>query len=150
MAAGTISFFGTRRVVVLPEIDPAAYSDKDLAELNSTLSSLENAVVVLGSVFELERSKLKTGKRAQKLIAQCKALGYTEELAKPKPFELKMMMIDRAKEQKTTLPDGAAARIRSFWKMRWTNSVHCPGIRRSRQRWWRKWARSVWKQTCSR
>ena len=26
MAAGTISFFGTRRVVVLPEIDPAAYS----------------------------------------------------------------------------------------------------------------------------
>ncbi|MFR7838678.1 MAG: DNA polymerase III subunit delta, partial [Faecalibacterium sp.] len=133
MAAGTISFFGTRRVVVLPEIDPAAYSDKDLEELNSTLSSLENAVVVLGSVFELERSKLKTGKRAQKLIAQCKALGYTEELAKPKPFELKMMMIDRAKEQKTTLPDGArrrcwsaAARIRSFWKMRWTNSVHCP------------------------
>ena len=109
MAAGTISFFGTRRVVVLPEIDPAAYSDKDLEELNSTLSSLENAVVVLGSVFELERSKLKTGKRAQKLIAQCKALGYTEELAKPKPFELKMMMIDRAKEQKTTLPDGAAA-----------------------------------------
>ena len=144
-------------MVVLPEIDPAAYSDKDLEELNSTLSSLENAVVVLGSVFELERSKLKTGKRAQKLIAQCKALGYTEELAKPKPFELKMMMIDRAKEQKTTLPDGerrrcwsAAARIRSFWKMRWTSSVHCPDIRRSRQRWWRKWARSVWKQTCSR
>ena len=65
--------------------------------MNSTLSSLENAVVVLGSVFELERSKLKTGKRAQKLIAQCKALGYTEELAKPKPFELKMMMIDRGK-----------------------------------------------------
>ncbi len=28
MAAGTISFFGTRRVVVLPEIDPAAYSTR--------------------------------------------------------------------------------------------------------------------------
>ena len=28
MAAGTISFFGTRRVVVLPEIDPAAYGSK--------------------------------------------------------------------------------------------------------------------------
>lgn len=144
-------------MVVLPEIDPAAYSDKDLEELNSTLSSLENAVVVLGSVFELERSKLKTGKRAQKLIAQCKALGYTEELAKPKPFELKMMMIDRAKEQKTTLPDGAAAALLErcgedpfLLEMRWISSVHCPGIRRSRQRWWRKWARSVWKQTCSR
>ena len=32
-------------------------------------------------------------------------------MAKPKPFELKMMMIDRAKEQKTTLPDGAAAAL---------------------------------------
>ena len=111
MAAGTISFFGTRRVVVLPEVDPAAYSDKDIEELNSTLASLENAVVVLGSVFELERNKLKLGKRAQKLIAQCKALGYTEELAKPKPYELKVMMIDRAKEQGATLPDGAAAAL---------------------------------------
>ena len=82
MAAGTISFFGTRRVVVLPEIDPAAYGSKDLDELCSTLSSLENAVAVLGSVFPLERGKIKLGKQAQKLQAQCKAIGYTEELAK--------------------------------------------------------------------
>lgn len=111
MAAGTISFFGTRRVVVLPELDPAAYGDKDLEELCSTLSSLENAVVVLGSVFELERSKLKTGKRAQKLIAECKKLGFVEELSKPKPYELKMMLIERAKAQDTTLPEGAAAAL---------------------------------------
>ena len=111
MAAGTISFFGTRRVVVLPELDPAAYSDKDLEELCSTLASLENAVVVLGSVFELERSKLKTGKRAQKLIAECKKLGFAEELSKPKPYELKMMLIERAKAQDTTLPEGAAAAL---------------------------------------
>lgn len=111
MAAGTISFFGTRRVVVLPELEPGSYGDKDLEELCSTLASLENAVVVLGSVFELERNKLKMSKRAQKLIAQCKALGYTEELAKPKPFELKVMMIDRAKEQGSTLPEGAATAL---------------------------------------
>ena len=111
MAAGTISFFGTRRVVVLPELDPAAYSDKDLEELCSTLASLENAVVVLGSVFELERSKLKTGKRAQKLIAECKKLGFAEELSKPKPYELKMMLIERARAQDTTLPEGAAAAL---------------------------------------
>ena len=111
MAAGTISFFGTRRVVVLPEVEPGSYGDKDLEELCSTLASLENAVVVLGSVFELERNKLKMSKRAQKLLAQCKALGYTEELAKPKPFELKVMMIDRAKEQGATLPEGAATAL---------------------------------------
>ena len=111
MAAGTISFFGTRRVVVLPEVAPGAYSDKDLDELCSTLASLENAVVVLGSVFELERNKLKTGKRAQKLIAQCQKLGFAEELSKPKPYELKIMLIERAKEQGTTLPEGAAAAL---------------------------------------
>ena len=111
MAAGTISFFGTRRVVVLPEIDPATYSDKDLDELNDTLASLENAVVVMGSMFDLERNKLKLGKRAQKLIAQAKKLGYAEELAKPKPYELKVMMIERAKEQGTTLPEGAASAL---------------------------------------
>ncbi len=111
MAAGTISFFGTRRVVVLPEIDPAAYSDKDLDALCDTLASLENAVVVLGSVFDIERGKLKLGKRAQKLIAQVKKLGYAEELAKPKPYELKMMMIERAKEQGATLPEGAASAL---------------------------------------
>ena len=111
MAAGTISFFGTRRVVVLPEVDPGAYGAKDLDELCSTLASLENAVVVLGSVFPLERNKLKAGKSAQKLIAQCKTIGYVEELAKPRPFELKAMMIDRAKAQGTSLPDGAAAAL---------------------------------------
>ena len=111
MAAGTISFFGTRRVVVLPELEPGTYSDKDLEELCSTLASLENAVVVLGSVFELERSKLKTGKRAQKLIAQCQKIGFAEELAKPKPYELKIMLMERAKEQGTTLPESAAAAL---------------------------------------
>lgn len=34
--------------------------------------------------------KIKLGKQAQKLQAQCKAIGYTEELAKPRPFELKI------------------------------------------------------------
>ncbi|MDY2681759.1 MAG: DNA polymerase III subunit delta [Faecalibacterium prausnitzii] len=111
MAAGTISFFGTRRVVVMPEAEPDSYSDKDLEELCSTLASLENAVVVLGSVFELERNKLKLGKRAQKLVNQCKSIGYAEELAKPRPFELKTMMMDRAKEQGAALPESTAAAL---------------------------------------
>ena len=111
MAAGTISFFGTRRVVLLPDVDPAAYSDKDLDELCATLASLENAVVVLGSVFEMERNKLKLGKRAQKLIAQCTKVGFAEELAKPKPYELKVMVMDRAKAQDTTLSEGTATAL---------------------------------------
>ena len=117
MAAGTISFFGTRRVVLLPEVDPAAYSDKDLDELCATLASLENAVVVLGSVFEMERNKLKLGKRAQKLIAQCTKVGFAEELAKPKPYELKVMVMDRAKAQDTTLSEGLEADVFEMIRM---------------------------------
>ena len=84
MAAGTISFFGTRRVVCLPELDPAAYGEKDLEALTDTLISLENAVAVLGSVFEADRSgKARPGKRAQRLIDACRKLGWAEELARP-------------------------------------------------------------------
>ena len=87
-------------------------------------------MAVLGSVFPLERSKLKLGKQAQKLQAQCKAIGYTEELAKPRPFELKNLMMERANAQGTALPDGAATALLErcgedpfCWKMKWTSSV---------------------------
>ena len=46
MAAGTISFFGTRRVVLLPEVDPAAYSDKDLDELCATLAKMPDPAAI--------------------------------------------------------------------------------------------------------
>lgn len=111
MAAGTISFFGTRRVVELPELDPAAYSDKDLDALCDVLQSTENAVFLLCSVFEPERDRLKLSKRAQKLIAQCKKTGFVQELAKPRPFELKARMIERARQQGTTMTDNAAAAL---------------------------------------
>ena len=111
MAAGTISFFGTRRVVSLPEVDPGAYGEKDLAAFLDTLASLENAVVVLGSVFEADRNgRAKPGKRAQKAIDQCRKLGYAEELAKPTAPQLRQMITDRAAALGTELTgQGAAA-----------------------------------------
>ena len=71
LAAGTISFFGGRRLVMLPLIRPSAYSDKDLQELCDTLSDTENAVFVLTSLLEEKYGKIKPGKREQKLIAAC-------------------------------------------------------------------------------
>lgn len=111
MAAGTISFFGTRRVVELPDLAPSAYSDKDLDALCDAIQTAENAVFLMGSVFELEKNKLKLSKRAQKLIGVCQKLGLAQELAQPKPFELKQMVIDRARQQDTTLTENAAAAL---------------------------------------
>ena len=108
MAAGTISFFGTRRVVWLPELDPGAYSDADLDALCDTITSAENAVLVLCSAFAPEWGKLKLSKRAQKLAAHCRKLGYAEELAKPRPAELKAMLMERAAGQGASLAQNAA------------------------------------------
>ena len=110
-AAGTISFFGTRRVVCLPELDPGAYSEKDLETFADTVADVENAVLVFGSVFEADRTgKARPGKRAQRVIAQCRKLGWAEELAKPGPSELRRMMAGRAAAQGAELsgPAGAA------------------------------------------
>ena len=110
-AAGTISFFGTKRVVCLPELDPAAYSEKDLETFADTVADVENAVLVFGSVFEADRTgKAKPGKRAQRVIAQCRKLGWAEELAGPGPTQLRQMMAERAAAQGAELsgPAGAA------------------------------------------
>ena len=110
-AAGTISFFGTRRVVCLPELGPCAYSEKDLETFADTVSDVENALLVFGSVFEADRTgKAKPGKRAQRVLVQCKKLGWAEELVKPGPSELRRMMAGRAAAQGAELsgPAGAA------------------------------------------
>ena len=44
LAAGTISFFGGKRLVLMPLIRPSTYSDKDLQELCDTLADTENLV----------------------------------------------------------------------------------------------------------
>ena len=111
-AAGTISFFGGRRVVCLPELDPAAYSEKDFEALTDTISSVENAVLVLGSVLEADRSgKARPGKRAQRLAALCAKLGWAEELAKPGPAALRQLVADRAAALGAELTGPAASAL---------------------------------------
>ena len=92
MAAGTISFFGGRRLVKLPLIRPSAYSDKDLQEVCDTLADTENAVFLLTSVFEEHYGKIKPGKREQKLISACEKLGYCVQVAKPGRSDLQKLL----------------------------------------------------------
>lgn len=111
MAAGTISFFGTRRVVELPALQPTAYSDKDLTEVCDTLESAENAVFVIYSVLQEERGKIKLGKQAKKLVEACEKLGYAAELAHPGPQEMRQLLRQRAESQGTVLSENAAAAL---------------------------------------
>lgn len=111
LAASTISFFGGRRLVMLPLIRPSAYSDKDLQELCDTLSDTENAVFVLTSLLEEKYGKIKPGKREQKLIAACEKLGYCVQIAKPGRAALQEMARTWAGEYHTTFAPGAEAAL---------------------------------------
>ena len=101
MAAGTISFFGTRRVVLIERMRPAEYSDKDLKELCDVLASLENAAFVITVL--LENAKEASGKRVKKLLDQCGKVGFCAELKKPGPQDLCRMAMGWAREQDTQM-----------------------------------------------
>ena len=109
MAAGTISFFGTRRIVSLPDLQPAAYGEKDLDEVCDVLASAENAAFVAYSVYSEERGQLKIGKQAKKLIALCEKSGYAAQLVHPGPQQLRALLRQRAHELETELSENAAA-----------------------------------------
>lgn len=106
MAAGTISFFGTRRVVELPMVQPGSFSDKDLAALGDVLASAENAVFVITTVFADDKAK--SGKRAKVLLAQADKLGVAADLAAPTQSDALRMITQRAADQNTRLDPGAA------------------------------------------
>lgn len=107
LAAGTISFFGGKRLVVMPLVKPSAYSDKDLQEFCDTLKDTENAVFILTSVLEEKYGKLKPGKREQKLIAACEKLGYCAQINKPGRGALQTMARDWAAECGAQFENGA-------------------------------------------
>ena len=111
LAAGTISFFGGRRLVKMPLIRPSAYSDKDLQELCDTLADTENAVFLITSVMEEKFGKLKPGKREQKLISACEKLGYCVQVAKPGRGDLQKMLRTWAEEMGTAFAPGADAQL---------------------------------------
>lgn len=111
LAAGTISFFGGRRLVLMPLIRPSTYSDKDLQELCDTLSDTENAIFVMTSLVEERFGKLRPGKREQKLISCCEKLGYCVQINKPTASALQAMARDWAKETGTAFAPGAEAAL---------------------------------------
>lgn len=109
LAAGTISFFGGKRLVVMPLVKPSSYSDKDLQELCDTLADTENAVFVLTSVLEEKYGKLKPGKREQKLISACEKLGYCVQINKPSRNALQEMARQWAQETGAGFAPGVEA-----------------------------------------
>lgn len=142
LAAGTISFFGGKRLVLMPLIRPSTYSDKDLQELCDTLADTENAVFVLTSIIEESYGKLRPGKREQKLIASCEKLGYCVQLNRPTGAALQAMARDWAKETGADFAPGAEAALLArcgedqfLLKMRWKSWLRWPTTAQLQKKW---------------
>lgn len=107
LAAGTISFFGGRRLVLMPLLQPSKYSDKDLAELCDTLADTENAVFIITTVMEERYGKLSPGKREKKLLDACEKLGYCAQLTKPGRSALQGLLKEWAAQSGASFAPGA-------------------------------------------
>ena len=101
-AAGTISFFGTKRIVELPMLEPSAMNEADVGALCDLMQSLENAVLVMSTVFKDDKAKL--SKKA-------KQAGLTAELVKPGPQDAKRFAVEKARELGAVLSPGAASEL---------------------------------------
>lgn len=111
LAAGTISFFGGKRLVLMPLIRPSTYSDKDLQELCETLADTENAVFVMTSLIEEKFGKLRPGKREQKLITACEKIGYCVQINKPGRADLQAMARNWAADSGSSFAPGAESEL---------------------------------------
>lgn len=108
-AAGTISLFGARRIVSLPAMEPSTMPEADVAALCDLLQSLENAVVVMGTVYRDEKAM--GTKKAKQLIAAADKAGAAALLTKPSVADLRRFVQDQAREQGAGISAPAASEL---------------------------------------
>lgn len=107
-AMGTISMFGTRRIVYMPLVEPTAMPEADLKALCDLCRSLENSILVLTTVFKDDKAK--NSKKAKQLITTCEDTGLVAEFLKPQIIDAKRFAQDCAARLGASLsPTGAAA-----------------------------------------
>lgn len=105
-AAGTLSFFGGRRIVELREISPSAMSDKDVEELATLFSQLENSVLLVTTLYK--DKKTATTKKAKSLFSAAEKVGYAQELSKPTQKENLAYLHKQAELLHVSFAPGAA------------------------------------------
>ena len=88
-----------------PSIEEAV----DVGVLCDLMQSLENAVLVMSTVFKDDKAKL--SKKAKQLIGAAEKAGLTAELVKPGPQDAKRFAVEKARELGVVLSPGAASEL---------------------------------------
>ncbi len=106
-AAGTISFFGTKRIVYISDIVISSISDDDLNALCDIMKSLENAVLIITCLFSDDKAKLT--KKAKLLLQNADESGICADLIKPGLHEAKQFVIEKANSNNTNITNSEAS-----------------------------------------
>ncbi len=109
MAAGTISFFATRRIIRIDRLQPTALSDRDMDEFCALLADTENALFILTTWYKNGRDR--KGKKAKQLQEAVQAAGRWVELTPPKGAALKQTAVQMARELGANIASDAADEI---------------------------------------
>lgn len=84
-------------------------NEADVGALCDLMQSLENAVLVMSTVFKDDKAKL--SKKAKQLIGAAEKAGLTAELVKPGPQDAKRFAVEKARELGAVLSPGAASEL---------------------------------------
>ncbi len=106
MAAGTISFFATRRIIRIDRLQPTAFSDGDMDEFCALLSDTENALFILTTWYKTGRDR--KAKKTTQLKNAVQAAGSWVELAAPKGPALKQTLVQMARDLGADIAPDAA------------------------------------------
>ncbi len=105
-AAGTISFFGTKRIVYISNIVLSSINDTDINALCDVMQSLENAILVITGLFADEKA-LST-KKAELLKQTAGKIGLAAQITKPDIQEAKYFIVECAKKNNTQISSASA------------------------------------------
>lgn len=106
LAAGSISFLGTKRIIHIPLFEITAFSAKDLKEFFNIVQDTENAIFFITTLFE--DVKAISAKQSKSFIEKVSTLGEAIEIAPLGHKELIHFLIQQAKDLDTILEPQAA------------------------------------------
>lgn len=109
MAAGTISFFSSRRIIRIHRLPLSELSDKDLTEFCELLNDTENAVFIITLCVKNERDK--KSKRLKQLENAVQMNGCWMTIDAPRAGDIKAIAVRMAEETGAKINDDAAAML---------------------------------------
>ncbi len=108
-AAGVISFFGTKRIVNITDLELTAVTDKDAKELCEIIQDVENSFIIISCI--IKDDKALTTKKAKMIIDAVQERGVAAHLKKPTPQDAQRFAIGQAEKLGAKMSQSCASII---------------------------------------